>query len=49
VVRGFISQEKGVNVNWVIATAWITKDKACKLEVRALKYEGKKLSRTIVS
>jgi hypothetical protein len=48
VVRGFIAQEKGVYVNWVIIATWTTKEKACKLEVRALKSEGTKLSGTIV-
>jgi hypothetical protein len=49
VVRGFIAQEKGVNVNWAITTIWTTKEKAYKLEARALKSEGTKLSGAIVS
>jgi hypothetical protein len=49
VVKGFIAQEKGVHVNWVITATWTTKEKACKLEAKALKFEGTKLSGTIVS
>jgi hypothetical protein len=49
VVRGFIAQEKGVNVNWAITTTWTTKEKTYKLEARALKSEGTKLSGAIVS
>ncbi len=40
VVRGFITQEKGVNVNWANTVAWIEKEEACKVETMALKSEG---------
>jgi hypothetical protein len=49
VVRGFIGQEKGVYMNWVIIATWTTKEKTCKLKVKALKSEGTKLSGIIVS
>ncbi len=48
-VRGFIAQEKGVNVNWATATTLIEKEEVYKLEVMALKSEGTKLSGTTMS
>ncbi len=44
VVRGFIAQEKGVNVNWATIVVWIEKEEAYKLEAMALKFEGTKLN-----
>jgi hypothetical protein len=40
VVKGFIAQEKSVNVNWVTIATWTEKEEACKLETMALKFEG---------
>jgi hypothetical protein len=49
VVRGFIAQDKGVNVNWAIIVTWTKKEEACKLEAMALKSECTKLNEVTMS
>ncbi len=49
VVKGFIVQEKGIEINWVAAATWTAKEKCRKMEVLALKFEGTDLSGPCVS
>ncbi len=49
VVKGFIAQKKGVNVNWATIVAWTEKEEACKLKAMALKFEGIELSGVTIS
>jgi hypothetical protein len=49
VVRGFITQEKGVNVNWATTITWTEKEEAWKLKAMALKSEDTKLNGVTMS
>jgi hypothetical protein len=49
VVRRFIAQEKGIEINWTTIAAWTAKEKCYRMEVLALRFQSIDLNGPCVS